>query len=340
MVRFSNQALFLMLCGAFATAFILSGANIVTSSISPQFGISNMGVASQRVVLDRHRGVDNSDPSGWRKFVVSQKLFETPEVASIVLTPSSGKSTLPFKPGQFLGLRINFGEQAVRRKYSLSRADNGHNYTISVKKEQDGLISGYLHDELSVGQIIDIYTPGGDFTLDFSAVNSKPIVMLTAGIGISPIMSMVDEIVRNPIYTDRPVHFIHCARTRKLHPFRTFLRRLHLDRPNFKYYIAYSQDTPLVKPSDIDTDTRESKGVAGVAAEATEVRYGRLTEQHLRDWLPVDRDAEVYFLGPVPFMARVKRALIKLGVPAAQLHWEFFSKKLGKDLDAIVTEDL
>jgi len=340
MVRYNYQALFFVLCGAFATAFILSAANKVASSIPSQYGISSVGVASQRVVLDKHRGTDNLDPAGWRKFVVSQKTFETPEVASIVLTPSSGKPTLPFKPGQFLGLRIDFGEQAVRRKYSLSRADNGHNYTISVKREEDGLISGYLHNELSIGQTVDIYTPTGAFTLDFSAANAKPIVLLTAGIGISPIMSMVEEIVRNPIYTNRPVHFIHCARTRKLHPFRAFLQRLHLARPNFKYYIAYSQDSPLVKSSHSATAVTEANGGATVEAEATEVRYGRLTEQHLRDWLPTDRDAEVYFLGPVPFMARVKRALIKLGVPVTQLHWEFFSKKLGKDLDAIVTEDL
>ncbi|OYW69316.1 MAG: hypothetical protein B7Z24_06280 [Pseudomonadales bacterium 32-42-5] len=333
MFKVSYQALFFLLCGVLATAFILSGANKVASSSPSQYVMSNLGVSSQRIIVDKHRGTDNTDPNGWTKFVVSQKTFETPEVASIVLTPSSGKPTLPFRPGQHVGVRIDFGEQAVRRKYSLSKVDNGVNYTLAVKREQDGLFSRYLHDELSVGQIIDVYYPGGAFILDSSATNTRPIVLLTAGIGISPIMSMVEEIVRNPIYAHRPVHFIHCARTRQLHAFRSTLQRLHVSRPKFQYYIAYSQDAPLAKPI---LSAREKE----TEVEATEIRYGRLTEQHLRDWLPADRDAEVYFLGPVPFMARVKRSLLKLGVPLPQLHWQFFSKKLGKDLDAIVTEDL
>lgn len=273
MLKVNYQALFVILCCTIATAFILE-ANKLARNNPLQYDISSAGVGSQRIVLDKHVGTDNSDPNGWRKFVVSQKTLETPEVASIVLTPSSGRPTLPFKPGQFLGLRIHFGEQTVRRKYSLSKADNGCNYTISVKREQDGLISGYLHDQLVVGQVIDIYQPGGAFTLDFSATNSKPIVLLTAGIGISPIMSMVDEITHNPIYAQRPVHFIHCAKSRKLHAFRTKLQQLHLIRPSFKYYITYSQDEPLLYRSTSSTVVKQAE----LEAEATEVRYGRLTE--------------------------------------------------------------
>lgn len=212
------------------------------------------------------------------------------------------------------------------RKYSLSSVANGKNFTISVKREVDGLVSRYLFDEFSVGQTIDVYYPRGDFTLEPTLLNTKPIVLVTAGIGISPIMSMVEEIQRNPVYAGRPVHFIHSAKTRSLHAFRDTLRRLHLFNSSFKYFVTYSQDAPLETEPDLP--------------EATEVRYGRLTEKDLRDWLPVNKDAEVYFLGPVPFMASAKRTLTEIGVPPTQLHWEFFTKRFGKDLDAMVSEGL
>jgi len=291
---------------------------------SQQF-VTGLG-ASQRVIIDRHRGKPKFDPSGWINCEVSQKTFDTPEVVSLVLTPLPGQSIRPHLAGQFINLKVVFGEQEVYRKYSLSSIANGKNMTISVKREPEGLVSSHLHDEFAVGQTIDVYFPRGDFTLEPSTLNTKPVVLITAGIGISPVISMVQELQNNPVFAGRPVHFIHSAKTRTLHAFRGMLHRLHLANSNFKYYVRYSKDQPLEAEPELP--------------EATEVRYGRLTEQDLRDWLPADKDAEVYFLGPVPFMACLKRSLTRVGVPVGQLHWEFFTKRHGKDLDAMDCDGL
>ena len=60
------------------------------------------------------------------------------------------------------------------------------------------------------------------------------------------------------------------------------------------------------------------------ASDDADVNAGHLTEQRLADWLPASRDADVYFLGPRPFMRSVKQSLKALGVPEAQTHYEFF----------------
>lgn len=52
--------------------------------------------------------------------------------------------------------------------------------------------------------------------------------------------------------------------------------------------------------------------------------YGPLSREQLEEWLPAERDLDAYFVGPAPFMAQLKRHLAQLGVPPAQLHWEFF----------------
>lgn len=309
----------------FCKAFKMSAPNrMANTSHRVRSGLAEtqsetIGYTGER---DRSGGrVKRADPDGWTRCVVSQKTIDTPKVASFILTPLPGKTMRPHTAGQFIGLKVMFGEREEWRKYSLSSIVNDKNISFSVKREQRGLVSGYLFDEFAVGQEIDVYYPRGHFTLKPSMQNTKPIVFITAGVAISPTIAMVQEIQTNPALSGRSVHFIHSARTREYHAFRDVLQRLHLSDSNFKYYTAYSRDAP---PNAVPQEP-----------EATEVRYGRLTEQDLRDWLPAHRDAEVYFLGPVPFMASVKRALVKIGVPPQQLHWEYKGS-----LDTIDSADL
>lgn len=144
------------------------------------------------------------DPNDFSHFFVSHKHFETSEVASFVLSPQSGQLVLPHQAGQFLGLSVRIGKKLVLRNYSVSSAPNGRNFTISVKREEHGLLSRHMFDTLGVGDKLDIYFPRGDFTLESSTANTKPIVFITAGIGIAPSIAMVEEISRNPVYHTDP----------------------------------------------------------------------------------------------------------------------------------------
>lgn len=237
-------------------------------------------------------------PGGWRgarSFRLSRKVQESEEIVSLYLAPTDGGSLPPFQAGQYIGLRLLLDGEEQRRNYSLSALGDGREYRISVKREAGGKVSNYLHDQLQVGASLELFPPAGDFVLRES---SKPLVLITAGVGITPALSML-EAARD---SGREIHFIHCARHAGVHAFRDWVDSQGAERPQLRHYVCYSE--PRV----------------GDKADAE----GFLSLEQLAEWLPEQRDLDAYFLGPKPFMAQVKRHLQALGVPPGQSHYEFF----------------
>ena len=237
-------------------------------------------------------------PGGWRgarRFRIARKVSESAEITSFYLQPEDGGAVLAHKPGQYIGLRLDIDGEEVRRNYSLSAASNGREYRISVKRENGGLVSNALH-AMSEGETLELFAPAGDFTLEPS---DKPLVLITAGVGITPALAMLEEALR----TSRPVHFIHCARNAGVHAFRNAVDALAERHGQLKRFYCYEEH---------QGDDAEPDGI------------GLLTEERLASWLPRERDVDAYFLGPKPFMAAIRRQLKALGVPEQQTRYEFF----------------
>lgn len=239
-----------------------------------------------------------SAPGGWRgarSFRLSRKVQESEEIVSLYLVPADGGSLPPFQAGQYIGLRLLLDGEEQRRNYSLSALGDGREYRISVKREAGGKVSNHLHDKLMVGDSLELFPPAGDFVLRES---SKPLVLISAGVGITPALSMLEAAKDS----GREIHFIHCARHAGVHAFRDWVEAQSSERPHLRHYVCYSEPR------------------AGDAADAE----GLLSREQLAEWLPEQRDLDAYFLGPKPFMAQVKRHLQELGVPPSQSHYEFF----------------
>jgi ferredoxin-NADP reductase len=111
-----------------------------------------------------------------------------------------------------LPLRLSLPGQAkpVIRTYSLSSAPSDDFFRISVKR--DGLVSGHLHDQLKVGDVIDARAPQGGFFVE--PLETRPLVLLGAGIGVTPMLSMLREVLyqNKRKRRSRPVWFIQSAR--------------------------------------------------------------------------------------------------------------------------------
>ena len=235
---------------------------------------------------------------GWRgarAFKVVRKEAESAEITSFYLEPADGKSVIAHQPGQYIGVRAVVDGVEQRRNYSLSAPTNGKSYRISVKREAGGKVSNYLHDQVCAGDTVELFPPAGHFTLQASA---KPLVLISGGVGITPTLPMLDAALK----TDRPITFIHCARGSQVHAFRSQIDAL-----------AKAHDQ--LKPLYVYDEVQDGESVAA---------QGHLTESLLGQWLPASRDADVYFLGPKPFMRSVKASLKKLGVPDEQVKYEFF----------------
>lgn len=235
---------------------------------------------------------------GWRgsrEFRLVRREQESSEIVSFYFAPADAKAVLKAEPGQYIGVQLFIDGAEQRRNYSLSALSNGVEYRISVKREVGGKVSNYLHDELMVGDTVQLFPPSGDFTL---AASDKPLVLISGGVGITPTLPMLEAALQ----TERPVHFIHCARNEGVHAFRGWVDALAERHPQLKRFYCYAQ----------------AEGTHGADA------VGLLSQELLGQWLPRERNVDAYFLGPKGFMAVVKRHLEGLGVPQQQSRYEFF----------------
>ncbi len=282
------------------------GAEIATDAVieawAAAYGqLADLLIGAEESVYADHAQADG----GWRgarAFRVARKVRESDEITSFHLEPVDGQPVLRHAPGEYIGLRVSIDGQEMRRNYSLSAAANGRDYRISVKREAGGRVSGYLHDAVNEGDVLDLFPPAGDFTLRAS---DRPVALITAGVGITPALPMMEAALAE----GREVHFIHCARHGGVHAFRDHVEALAQRHPKLKRFYVYSE------PRDGDQAHAE----------------GFIERLHLERWLPQPSALDAYFLGPKPFMARVKKQLSELGVPAAQTHYEFFGPAAALD---------
>ncbi|WP_312934131.1 NO-inducible flavohemoprotein [Pseudomonas sp.] len=232
---------------------------------------------------------------GTRAFRLVRREQESAEIVSFYFAAVDGLAVLKAEPGQYIGVQLFIDGSEQRRNYSLSALCDGREYRISVKREAGGKVSNYLHDTLQVGDTLQLFPPAGDFTLTAS---DKPLVLISGGVGITPTLAMLQAALES----GRPVHFIHCARNAGVHAFRDSVDALAAAHPQLKRFYCYAEDD----------------GSAHAHA------LGLMSQDLLGEWLPGTRDVDVYFLGPKPFMAAIKRQLQGLGVPEQQSRFEFF----------------
>ncbi|MEK1939496.1 MAG: NO-inducible flavohemoprotein [Pseudomonas sp.] len=275
------------------------GAEVATDEVIDAWGAAYQQLANLLMGIEETMYSESEQAEGgWRggrQFRLARKMVESEEITSFYFVPADGGALMGFAPGQYIGLRLTIDGDDLRRNYSLSAAPNGREYRISVKREKGGRVSGYLHEQLQVGDTLELFPPAGAFTLRPS---EKPLALITAGVGITPALAMLEQ----ALTTGRDIHFIHCARHGGVHAFRDWLECKAQAHPQLKRFYCYSEP-------------RE---------EDQHVEAGFLTEERLAQWLPEGRDMDAYFLGPQPFMAHVNRSLRGLGVPDGQRYYEFF----------------
>jgi nitric oxide dioxygenase len=249
--------------------------------------------------------------TGWRTFVVREKRPESSVITSFILEPADGKPVANFEPGQYISVAVDVPDLGLQqiRQYSLSDMPNGRTYRISVKRESGGnyppgYVSCLLHDHVNVGDEIRLAAPYGNFHIDVHA--KTPIVLISGGVGLTPMISMLKRAIQDP---QRQVVFVHGARNSGVHAMRDRLRETANTYANFNLLVFY--DDPL--PQDVEGADYDMKGLVDVNA----IKGAIL--------LP---DADYYICGPVPFMRIQHDALKNLGIHETRIHYEVFGPDL------------
>jgi ferredoxin-NADP reductase/predicted pyridoxine 5'-phosphate oxidase superfamily flavin-nucleotide-binding protein len=245
----------------------------------------------------------NEQRKQWHPWRVVRVEQESHDIRSLYIEAQDG-AAVSFLPGQHIPVRLQVGNDALVRTYSVSSAPSDGHLRISVKAQ--GPASRHLHEALKVGDTLHIRHPLGSFTLKDDSV--RPVVLVAAGVGVTPLLSMARELVAQIATQQRqqPVYLFQGGRTLHDLPFQQELEQL----------IQRAGGLLQVKRALSNPGTEAQLGVDFEIA-------GRLAVAHLKANLPLD-DYDFYLCGPASFTQDIYDGLRQLNIPDARLHAEAF----------------
>lgn len=230
----------------------------------------------------------------WLSARVLTRTQESPDCIALTLTGVD--AALPgFLPGQYTSVAVALPDDARQiRQYSISAAAPDL-WRVTVKRVDSvagspvGQVSNFVHDNVFEGDVLTLSRPFGDVTL---APEQVPVLLVSAGIGCTPMIGMLRHLVDTG--DERPVWVVHADRSRAAHPHRSELADLVSQLPEAIMQTWY--------------------GEIGVPVD--------LAEMDLPD------NVQVYLCGPLPFMQSVRQHLVDRGIPTEAIHYEVFGPDL------------
>ncbi|EGQ7766071.1 hybrid-cluster NAD(P)-dependent oxidoreductase [Vibrio parahaemolyticus] len=218
------------------------------------------------------------------------------DFVTLWLEPSKG--SLPnYLPGQHLPIEVDINGKKIGRRYTLSSSPSRPGrYAISVKRIAGGRVSNALLDNLQVGDVLEAENPDGQFNL--KTHDAQPLLLLSAGSGVTPMLSMVRYLADHNQLND--VVFYHQCRTEHDIPCRSELEQLKREHSGLEVKICLTQ--PAVDWFGLK---------------------GRLSLSHIKQIKDVEQ-RQVFVCGPDGFMQKAKNLLLKKGLPEAHYHQEAF----------------
>lgn len=301
--------------------------------------IANMMIEREKELLEEADGWTD-----WRDMRIQEKIKESEEITSFVLVPvrkgqnghkeqdgvDGGIShqawkhdeELPtFKPGQYISVMTRVPELKYlqSRQYSLSNAPGKDSYRISVKKEHGldtahkeaknhpGYISNVLHENKEVGDIVQASHPEGTFFLDPDNQSQGPVVLMSAGVGLTPMVSILNTLVQRQ--SNRRISWLHATRSSEVQAFGAHIHDVTSKYENV-HAVIFNK-----KPA-----TGSVKGEH--YHHVDRMRLDLLHQQ--ADLFINDRTAEYYICGPGGFMQDMAAGLGSRGVDEERIHLELF----------------
>lgn len=265
-----------------------------------------------------------ASPNAWRVLEVIEIVDESADCRSFYLRDPLGTPLPHFQPGQFIMVRPALGgARQPTRCYSLSDAPGQPWWRITVKRQKDlrsgrtqrddESLSAWLHERIGVGDCLLASGPCGQFTLDDQLLS--PMVLLAAGIGITPLVSMLKHALqRQP---NRPVHVFFQAQDEEHWPLGEVLHNWQQECPTLSVITYFSRHSPWQPPKH----GRVEQGKFNAAAVI----------KHINS----DENAAYYLCGPEAWMETLIDGLASYGVRREQIHFESFGTSSNGQVSAI-----
>jgi glycine betaine catabolism B len=232
---------------------------------------------------------------------VAAMFKETDAVRTFRLTPENGgEIPFQFSAGQFLNLSLEIDGKKVGRSYTIASPPTRSAYIeLTIKREDRGHVSRYLHDMLMTGHAISIAGPSGRFT--FNPASEDRVLLIAGGVGITPVMSILRDL------TDRAwpgkIDLVFSVRMPHEIIFADELKSLAARHPNLRVHITVTRDVP--------PDWTGSRG--------------RITAELLHQLVPDFAGRLAFICGPTAMADAARDELISAGVLQSRIKLESFT---------------
>ncbi|GAB2683036.1 1,2-phenylacetyl-CoA epoxidase subunit PaaE [Thalassiella azotivora] len=222
--------------------------------------------------------------------------------------PAELRAAYAFTAGQHLTFRVEVDGHPVRRSYSICDPapgpDGPRTLRVGVKRLSGGAFSGWVHESLRAGQVVDVMTPQGHFGVVPDPTARRHHVAVAAGSGITPVLSIVATVLR-----DEP---------------RSAVTLLYGNRRTSS--VMFLEELADLK--NTYPDRLQVVHVLSREPQDAELLTGRLeaerVERLLDAFLSVDDVDAFYLCGPFGMVTGVRDLLARRGVPAERVHAELF----------------
>lgn len=243
--------------------------------------------------------------SQFHSLTVSNIKKESSNSVSITFNvPTHLKSSFQFKAGQYITIKHFIDGKEIRRAYSICSSVNSEQFTVGVKRVDQGVFSVFATTLLKTGDVLEIMPPTGKFVLETNPMNSKNYLAFAAGSGITPVLSMI----------------------------RTVLE----EEPSSKFVLVYGNRTPSESMflADLRYLTQKYPDQLNVellfsGQQVVNSRFGRIDKSivnHIiKNKFKSLKFDEFYLCGPKPMIDEVSSTLFENGFTKEQVHFELFT---------------
>lgn len=240
---------------------------------------------------------------------VKNIIVET-EDARTVEFEKPGDGSFDYSPGQYLTLKVQVGDESLRRAYSLcsSPTTDGH-LAVTVKRVEKGRVSNFIADSVKPGDTIEVLPPMGNFKVSPDASRAEHYVLIGGGSGITPLMSILKSVLATE--KDSKVTLLYGNHHEGSIIFKSELERLqdqYGDRLRVTHYLSSASDS-----------------WTGIRGQIT--RHALLAV--VQDLLSADSLKKSYWMcGPAGLMEETQAALGFIGIAKNDIHRESFTAPL------------
>ena len=244
--------------------------------------------------------------SPWKgKLQVAGIFRETKDVKTFRLkNPDGGPIPFTFVPGQFLTYTAEIDGKLVRRSYTIASSAAQTAYVeTTIKREEPGIFSDYMHDKIKQGDLIEVAAPFGAFT--FRGQEADSVVLIGGGVGITPLMAAIRYLFDTAWRGD--IFLVYGVQTTEHFIFRDELEYLQRRMPNLHVIatMARAEGTSWMGPQ------------------------GHVTKELLTQSVPDIIKRRIHLCGPPGMMEAMKKLLATVGVPTEQVKTEAFGPARG-----------